>query len=94
MGVPDDRIIRIQPYVQDTFDELARVRELCEERQWKHLLVVTSNYHTRRTRITTRYALEPSVHAIVIGSKYGGITRDNWWTRADQVRTVLIEFQK
>jgi uncharacterized SAM-binding protein YcdF (DUF218 family) len=94
MGVPAGNIIRIESYVEDTFDELKKVRELCEKRHWTNVLVVTSNYHSRRAQLAADYVLGPSIHAVVITSKYGGISTDDWWTHAGHVRTFLIEFQK
>jgi uncharacterized SAM-binding protein YcdF (DUF218 family) len=94
MGVPEENTIRMEPYVADTIDELRAVRELCRKRSWKSVLIVTSNYHTRRTRLISRYVLEPVVQATVIGARYGGIDRNDWWTKTGQVRTFLIEFQK
>jgi hypothetical protein len=94
MGVPDGRIVVLEDYAVDTLDELGKVRDLCLKRSWKSLLVVTSNDHTRRTRLTTRYVFEPDVHTTVIGSKYGGIHRQDWWKNTGDVRTFLIEFQK
>ncbi|HYR87114.1 MAG TPA: YdcF family protein [Terriglobia bacterium] len=94
LGVPQENIVRVKPYVQDTFDELTRVRELCEERQWKSLLIVTSNYHTRRTRLTAKYVLGPYMDFTVVASRHGGINPEAWWKMRNDVRTFLIEFEK
>ena len=93
LGVPQEKIIQVQPYVEDTFDELRRVRELCERRNWKSLLIVTSNYHTRRTQMTARYIMEPAIKVTVIPSSHGGMNVD-WWKSRYDIRTFLIEFQK
>ena len=93
LGVPQDKIVQVQPYVMSTFDELTRVRELCEQRNWKSLLIVTSNYHTRRVRLTAGYIMGSAIKVIVIPSGHGGMNVA-WWKTREDVRTFLIEFQK
>jgi uncharacterized SAM-binding protein YcdF (DUF218 family) len=94
LGVPQENIVRVKPYVQDTFDELTRVRELCEERHWKSIVIVTSNYHTRRARLTAKYILGPYIDFTVVASRHGGLNPDEWWKVRNDVRTFLIEFEK
>lgn len=94
MGVPADDIIRIEKPSEDSFEEIRRIRELCEEKNWKTLIVVTSNYHTRRSRLTARYILDPDIRFTVVAARSGGITPENWWTRRGQIRTFWIEFEK
>jgi uncharacterized SAM-binding protein YcdF (DUF218 family) len=94
MEIPDENIVVVNESAADTFEELRRVRELCEQRGWSTILIVTSNYHTRRTHLVAGHVLEPDVRTTVIASKYGGIDRRDWWTRTGELRTFLIEFQK
>ncbi len=94
LGVPQDAILRVEPFVRDTFDELTRVRELAQQKRWKSLIIVTSNYHTRRTRLVARYLLGSTIDFTVVGSRHGGLNRDAWWQRRDDVRTFVIEFEK
>jgi hypothetical protein len=94
MGVPSERTVLITEFAADTFEELRRVRQLSAERRWSSILIVTSNYHTRRTRLIAQYVLEPEVRTEVIPSRYGGIDRENWWRNTGELRTFLIEFQK
>ncbi|HYR41450.1 MAG TPA: YdcF family protein [Terriglobia bacterium] len=94
LGVPQESIVRVQPYVQDTFDELTRIRELCEQKHWKSLVIVTSNYHTRRSRLAAKYVLRPDIEFTVVASRHGGLNPDEWWKNRGDVRTFLIEFEK
>ena len=93
MGVPEQNIITLDGYVEDTFDELRRIAKLCQERKWRSLIIVTSNYHTRRARSTARYTLR-DVEVVTVGAKHGGFNRDAWWKSSADVRTFLIEFEK
>ena len=94
MGVPQDAILRVEPFVTDTFDELTSVRELAQQKGWKSLIIVTSNYHTRRTRLVARLILGSTIAFTVVGSAHGGMNRDAWWQSRGDVRTFLIEFEK
>jgi uncharacterized SAM-binding protein YcdF (DUF218 family) len=94
LGVPEDKILTIEPPVEDTFDELRLVRELCTKRDWHSLIIVTSNYHTRRARLTARYLFGTSFQISVVSSKHGGLDRNAWWKNNADVRTFVIEFEK
>jgi uncharacterized SAM-binding protein YcdF (DUF218 family) len=94
LDVPPEKIIRIDASVQSTMEELARMRELSERNNWKSIIVLTSNYHTRRTRLLARYTFGSAIKFVVVGSNHGGINRDAWWKNHDDVRTFMIEFEK
>ncbi len=57
-GVPEESIIRIEEPVTETMNELTRVREFARERNWTSLIIVTSNYHTRRSLLITKYLFD------------------------------------
>jgi uncharacterized SAM-binding protein YcdF (DUF218 family) len=94
LGVPEEKIIRVEPYVEDTFDELVHVGELAAEKHWKSLVIVTSNYHTRRTRLAAKYVFGGAFEFTVVSSRHGGLNQSGWWQNRRDVRTFLIEFEK
>src|SRR5215471_12541263 len=47
-GVPKDRIIRFPQDGDNTLEEAEALRKLAVQRNWHSVIVVTSNYHTRR----------------------------------------------
>jgi uncharacterized SAM-binding protein YcdF (DUF218 family) len=94
LGVPDEAIVPVEPFVQDTFDELTRVHELAQQKHWKSLIIITSNYHTRRSGMVARYIFGKTMDVAVVASPHGGLNRDNWWNERGDVRTFLIEFEK
>ena len=49
-GVPKDRIIRFPHDADNTREEAQALRALVTEHNWHSVIVVTSNYHTRRAR--------------------------------------------
>ncbi|HYR44126.1 MAG TPA: YdcF family protein [Terriglobia bacterium] len=94
MGVPDNKIVTIDTPTDHTFEELQRVRELCVERNWKSLIIVTANYHTRRARMAARYIFDRDFQVGVVGTPHGGINPNAWWKSRSDLRTFLIEFEK
>ena len=93
-GVPKDRILRIETPVADTLDEIQRIRELAQQREWKRLLIVTSNFHTWRSRMAARYVLEPSIHVAVVPSTQDSFDPSMWWQTQAGARTFAIEAEK
>jgi uncharacterized SAM-binding protein YcdF (DUF218 family) len=93
-GVPVENIYRIEGYVTDTYDEIGRVRDLARLRGWTRLIIVTSDFHTRRSRMVARYLLEPEIKTTVVSSHDDSFKPNEWWTRQDQARTFAIEFEK
>jgi uncharacterized SAM-binding protein YcdF (DUF218 family) len=94
LGVPKEKIILVDPPVDSTLDELQRVRQVCLEHNWRSLIIVTANYHTRRTRMAARYAFGPEFRVAVVPSPHGGLNTNAWWKNHADVRTFLIEFEK
>ena len=94
LGVPEDKIITVETPVDNTLTEMQLARDLCDRRNWNSVIVVTSNYHTRRAGLTARYVFGPRFRIAVVASKHGGLNRDAWWKSHGDLRTFLIEFEK
>ena len=94
LGVPEEKIVLVDPPVDNTLDELRQVREACLKHNWKSLIIVTANYHTRRTRMAAHYAFGPDFRVAVVPSPHGGLHTNGWWKNHGDVRTFLIEFEK
>ncbi len=93
-GVPEDHVLRIETYVADTMDEMQRIREFAQKRGWKRLLIVTSNFHTRRARMTAHYVLEPDIHVAVVPCGQDSFDPSTWWQTQAGARTFAIEAEK
>jgi uncharacterized SAM-binding protein YcdF (DUF218 family) len=65
-GVPEDHILRIEWYVSDTVEEIEQIGAFARKKGWKRLVIVTSNFHTRRTRMIAHRALEPEFQVAVV----------------------------
>ena len=93
-GVPEHRVLRIETYVSDTLDEMQRIGEFARKRGWKRLLIVTSNFHTRRSRMAAQYVLEPEIHAAVVPCGQDSFDPSHWWETQANARTFAIEAEK
>lgn len=93
-GVPAMDIFRIETPVADTLDEVSRIGNFARQRQWRRLVIVTSNFHTRRARMVARYLLEPEMKVTVVSSHYDSFAPESWWRTQEQTRTFAIEIEK
>ena len=93
-GVTDADIVRIEDTSSESMDELRGVRQFALDRGWSRLIVVTSNYHSRRALLITDYVFDAEWQIAVVGSRYSEFRPNGWWREVRHVRTFLIEFQK
>ncbi len=93
LGVPGASIMTLETDAAETLAELGHVRQLAAEAGWDRLIVVTSNYRTRRTGLIARYVFDADWQVAVVGSRYDRFRPDGWWRNAADARAFLIEFQ-
>lgn len=98
-GVPPNNIERIPGHVAGTADEAEAVIRIATERNYRSLLVVTSDYHARRAFWTfERIAQRHNVNLIVglmrspSGENYPD--RYTWWLTPRGWRSVGAEYLK
>jgi uncharacterized SAM-binding protein YcdF (DUF218 family) len=99
LGVPRDRIHVLPELVYSTYDEARRLRQyVCSERLHS-LIVVTSAYHTRRTRwvfeavLPAALRLEVSPAPLDVSTTLGPQPAF-WWVRESGWRRVGLEYLK
>jgi len=84
-GVPRAAVVRYTHFAENTRDEALEIRELMVERGWKRILVVTSDYHTRRSRYICTRAFPPGTVLRVVAARDSEYDPDRWWhTRQGQ----------
>ena len=89
-GVPKDRIIRFPHDGDNTRDEALALRALVIEKGWRNVIVVTSNFHTRRARYIFQRVFPESVTARVASARDGDFDPEHWWEN----RKSLKEFTR
>jgi uncharacterized SAM-binding protein YcdF (DUF218 family) len=93
-GVPRERIHRIEEPIFDTAAELQRIADFTKQKGWHRLIVVTSNFHTRRSRLVGRYVFAPDIDFAVVAAPDDSFKPETWWKSQGQTRTFAIEVEK
>jgi uncharacterized SAM-binding protein YcdF (DUF218 family) len=89
-GVPQTAIIVFKHTGENTREEAEALRSLVQDRGWKRLLVVTSNYHTRRARYIFSRVL-PAAQVFVASTPDTGFDPNNWWEHRYSVKMFFYE---
>jgi uncharacterized SAM-binding protein YcdF (DUF218 family) len=90
-GVSADAVVRFSHTADSTREEAQALRSLVVERDWRRTLVVTSNYHTRRTRYIFRRVFPPRVEVRVVAARDSGYDPDRWWESRHGQKLFLRE---
>ena len=84
-GVPAESIVILSHRAENTREEAGEVARLIHARGWKRVIIVTSNYHARRTRFIYGRVLPAGVTFRVSGARDSEFDPSNWWqTRQGQ----------
>jgi uncharacterized SAM-binding protein YcdF (DUF218 family) len=78
-GVPPTAVVRLAHYAENTQAEAGVISQLIASKGWKRILVVTSNYHTRRARYICERLFPPGTSLRVVAARDGDFDPDNWW---------------
>lgn len=78
-GAPASAIVRFPNRAQNTREECTALSQLLAERGWKHVLLVTSNYHTRRAGYICSRLLPPGTELRVVAAPDSQFNPDDWW---------------
>ena len=82
-GVPASAIVRFDQHAENTKDEGAALAQLISARGWKRILLVTSNYHTRRARYICERTFPAGTILRVVAAPDSEYDPHSWWhTRA------------
>jgi len=90
-GVPGDAIISYPRPVGNTREEAEALRQLAVERGWRHVLVVTSSYHTRRARFIFHRVWPRDFEFRMIAAHDSDFDADSWWRSRGGLKLVFHE---
>jgi uncharacterized SAM-binding protein YcdF (DUF218 family) len=90
-GVPRDRVERFAHDAENTREEAVALRRLAGEKGWKSVVVVTSNYHTRRVRYIFQKVFPRAIEVSVASARDGSFDPEHWWERRKSVKDFLGE---
>jgi uncharacterized SAM-binding protein YcdF (DUF218 family) len=90
-GVPKERIIRFPHDADNTREEAQALRALAVEKSWHSVIVVTSNYHTRRARYIFQRVFPESVTVRVASARDGEFDPEHWWENRKSLKDFTRE---
>jgi uncharacterized SAM-binding protein YcdF (DUF218 family) len=91
-GVPKDKIVRFTHDADSTLEEAEALARLVKERKWRRVIVVTSNYHTRRARYIFRRVFPQGVQVSVASTRDGDFDPEHWWEKRKSIKELTHEF--
>ena len=98
LGVDENKIL-IDDKSLTTYENAEFTKEIMEENNFNSLIVVTSDYHTRRSKLTMEKSLEDTlidgqnVEVIVTPSKEEEL-KIKWWTSGNSILLIISEYLK
>jgi uncharacterized SAM-binding protein YcdF (DUF218 family) len=94
-GVSSESIVFAPSIVTSTVDEALSVRQLAETEGFRSLIVVTSPFHTRRTRRIFGDAFRETGITITVRPVVGHWYKaDSWWKSQEGLQTTWTESLK
>jgi uncharacterized SAM-binding protein YcdF (DUF218 family) len=90
-GVPAKAIVRFSHRANNTLEEAKDLQVVISQNGWHRILLVTSNYHTRRARYIFRKVLPADVSLEVVGASDAEFEPATWWQSRQGRKTFLLE---
>jgi uncharacterized SAM-binding protein YcdF (DUF218 family) len=85
-GVPKERIVPFPHDADDTREEAAALNTLVAQKGWKSIIIVTSNYRTRRARLIFRKTFPAGVRVEMASAHDGDFDPTNWYQHGRAIR--------
>lgn len=91
-GVPTAAVIRLTHRATDTREEAAAIGQLLSSRGWKRVILVTSNYHTRRSRYICERLFPAGTVLRVVAARDSEYNAEQWWLSRQGIKIFVHEF--
>jgi len=91
-GVPRDKIVRFAHDADSTLEEAQALAKLAKERKWRSVIVVTSNFHTRRARYIFQRVFPQGTEVRIASARDGDFDPEHWWEKRKSIKELTREF--
>jgi uncharacterized SAM-binding protein YcdF (DUF218 family) len=91
-GVPKDKVVRFTHDGENTLQEAEGLLRLVTQKKWHSVIVVTSNYHTRRARYIYRHVFPQGIQVSVASARDGDFDPEHWWEKRKSIKELTMEF--
>jgi uncharacterized SAM-binding protein YcdF (DUF218 family) len=92
-GYPESYFVHMENSVRSTMAEAQVVLPVIRQMGIQRLIVVTSNFHTRRAGAIYR-KLAPDLKILVVAAPDKNFTANGWWHGREGQKTFLVEWEK
>jgi uncharacterized SAM-binding protein YcdF (DUF218 family) len=93
-GAPASYFAPVYVTALSTVEEAKAILPELRKRGIRKLLLLTSNYHTRRAASTFRRALGPAVEIRAVAAPDPFFQPDSWWHNREGQKTLFYEYSK
>jgi len=90
-GVPRENILPFPQDADNTREEAQFLQKLVQEKNWKSVIVVTSNYHTRRAKYIFGRIFANSVTLRMAAARDADYDPEHWWEHRKSVKRYFHE---
>ncbi|HEY6465129.1 MAG TPA: YdcF family protein [Candidatus Acidoferrales bacterium] len=90
-GVPENAIVKLPGADRNTRQECQNIGQFISAHSWKRLILVTSNYHTRRARYICSRVLPSGTVLIVSAASDSNYDPQDWWTTRQGTKMFFDE---
>ncbi len=95
MGIPRDNLIVVPRGARSTFEEALLMQRVLAQHNLRKIIIVTSNYHTRRARLIFRTLYRrQGVQVIFSAAPDSGFDPQRWWQERGGRVAMVLELQK
>jgi len=91
-GVPKGVIVRLEHHAENTRDEAIAISQFIASHGWKRIIVVTSNYHTRRAQYICERVFPPGTVLRVAAARDAEYDPGDWWLSRAGLKLFTHEF--
>jgi uncharacterized SAM-binding protein YcdF (DUF218 family) len=90
-GVPREDILPFPQDADNTREEAQFLQKLVQEKKWKSVIVVTSNYHTRRAKYILGKIFANSATVRMAAARDADYDPQHWWEHRKSVKRYVQE---
>jgi uncharacterized SAM-binding protein YcdF (DUF218 family) len=90
-GVPKEKIVRFTHDGDSTLEEAEALARFVTGKKWHRVIVVTSNYHTRRARYIFRRVFPQGMEVRVASARDGDFDPEHWWEKRKSIKELTRE---
>ncbi len=82
---------RVAHDADNTREEAITLAQVAKQKKWRSIIVVTSNFHTRRARYIFSHVFPKDTKVRVTGARDGDFDPERWWEKRISVKDLSRE---